>query len=482
MVMVRCSASPTDESSSGMAVNPGHQRRRNGEAPKGSAVPEFIEAAAAAPAVHERKKMIEVRGPQEQKDVLEDHFGFRERPFGVTPNPRFFYSNPAYQEGLAALVSGIQSKKGLLLLTGEVGTGKTILLRRLMLQLEASVKFIFVSTSHLSSFGLIQLMVQSLMLNSEDRSILEMMHDLNRYLITQVKEGQTVALLIDEAQKLSDETLEALGDLSNLETDQEKLLQIVLVGQPELVTKLNKPALRRIKQRIALHYRLRPLQTIADLEHYIRHRLQLASYDGSHLFSRDAIEAIWYYSAGTPRLINIICGNALTMACEAAKRHVTYQMVVKVADTLLLDRGGDAPRNGFPENGAPKAVVLSVSTHPKTAETNGTHVRAVDRAEKPVAPLLLANPKPTSSNVPKKRPVTQELFERMTRAAAEAMGPMAHVVVLDQISALAETPDAFPESKLQKLIGLVSREILNETMKARFESTMFRELAALKDL
>jgi type II secretory pathway predicted ATPase ExeA len=439
-----------------------------------------MEAAASPPG--ERKEMIEVRGPQEQKDALEDHFGFRERPFGVTPNPRFFYSNPAYQEGLAALVSGIQSRKGFLLLTGEVGTGKTILLRRLMLQLEASVKFVFVSTSHLTSFGLIQLMVQSLMLGGEDRSILEMMDDLNRYLIKQVKDGQTVALLIDEAQKLSDETLEALGDLSNLETDQEKLLQIILVGQPELVVKLSKPALRRIKQRIALHYRLRPLQTITDLEHYIRHRLQLAAYDGPHLFSRDALEAIWYYSAGTPRLINIICGNALAMACEAAKRQVTYQMVVKVAGALLLERGGDAPRNGFPENGAPKPVVLPVSTHPKTAQTNGTQVGAVDRAEKPPAPLLAANPKSTSPNVPKKRSVPRELFDRMTRAATEAMGPMAHMVVLDQISALAETPDAFPESKLQNLITLISREILNETMKARFENIMFRELATLKDL
>jgi type II secretory pathway predicted ATPase ExeA len=445
-------------------------------------VPEFMEAAASPS--NERKKMIEVRGPQEQKDALEDHFGFRERPFGVTPNPRFFYSNPAYQEGLAALVSGIQSRKGFLLLTGEVGTGKTILLRRLMLQLEASVKFVFVSTSHLTSFGLIQLMVQSLMLGGEDRSILEMMDDLNRYLIKQVKEGQTVALLIDEAQKLSDETLEALGDLSNLETDQEKLLQIILVGQPELVVKLSKPALRRIKQRIALHYRLRPLQTITDLEHYIRHRLQLAAYDGPHLFSRDALEAIWYYSAGTPRLINIICGNALSMACEAAKRQVTYQMVVKVAGALLLERGGDAPRNGFTENGAPapKSVVLPISTHPKTVQTNGTQVGAGDRTEKPLAPLVAVNPKSTSLNVPKKRSVHRELFDRMTRAATEAMGPMAHLVVLDQISALSETPDAFPESKLQKLITLISREILNETMKTRFESTMLRELAALKDL
>ena len=200
--------------------------------------------------------MIELPGPREHKAMFESHFGFREMPFGVTPDPRFFYNHPLYLEGLAALAHGVEAKKGFMLVTGEVGTGKTILLRKLMRHLEARIHFVFVSNSHLTSYGLTELIVQNLGISNKEKGRLEMIQDLNGYLIDQLKTGRTVALLIDEAQKLSDEALEGLCDLSNLETDEEKLLQIVLVGQPEVATKLNKPSLRRIKQRIALHHRL----------------------------------------------------------------------------------------------------------------------------------------------------------------------------------------------------------------------------------
>jgi type II secretory pathway predicted ATPase ExeA len=136
-----------------------------------------------------------------------------------------------------------------------------------MRQLEARVHFVFVSNSHLTSYGLTELMVQNLGLSGKEKNRLEMIQELNNYLVEQLKTGRTVALLIDEGQKLSDEALEGLCDLSNLETDEEKLLQIVLVGQPELVAKLNKPSLRRIKQRIAIHHRLYALQTTGEIEH-----------------------------------------------------------------------------------------------------------------------------------------------------------------------------------------------------------------------
>src|SRR5512145_2047013 len=208
--------------------------------------------------------MTEHPRPQEQKAMFESHFGFREMPFGVTPDPRFFYEHPLYLEGLAALVHGIEGKKGFMLVTGEVGTGKTILLRKLMRQLESRVQFVFVSNSHLTSFGLTELIVQNLGIAAKEQSRLDMLQDLHGYLVRELTEGRTVALLIDEAQKLGDETLEGLCDLSNLETDEAKLLQIVLVGQPEIASKLNKPSLRRIKQRIALHHRLHSLQMPAE--------------------------------------------------------------------------------------------------------------------------------------------------------------------------------------------------------------------------
>jgi general secretion pathway protein A len=184
--------------------------------------------------------MTDFPSSQEHKALFESHFGFRETPFGVTPDPRFFYGHPLYLEGLAALVHGIESKKGFMLVTGEVGTGKTTLLRKLMRHLETRVHFVFVSNSHLTSYGLTELMVQNLGLSNKDKNRLEMIQELNNYLSQQLRTGRTVALLIDEAQKLSDEALEGLCDLSNLEADEEKLLQIVLVGQPELLTKLSK--------------------------------------------------------------------------------------------------------------------------------------------------------------------------------------------------------------------------------------------------
>ena len=264
--------------------------------------------------------MHQLLSSEEHQALLESFFGFRETPFGVTPDPRFFYGNPSYLEGLAALVHGIQAKKGLMLVTGEVGTGKTILLRTLMRHLEANVQFVFVSNSHLTSYGLVELVVQNLGLGNKEKNRLEMIQDLNEHLIQQLKLGRSVALIVDEGQKLSDEALEGLCDLSNLETDEAKLLQIVLVGQPELAVKLGKSSLKRIKQRIAVHHRLGCLQTINDVESYIRHRLQIVGYGGPEIFAKEAVEAIWHYSLGTPRVINIICDSSLTVACTVGKK------------------------------------------------------------------------------------------------------------------------------------------------------------------
>ena len=321
---------------------------------------------------------------------VESHFGFRETPFGVTPDPRFFYSNPVYVKALAALVYGIKAKKGFMLLTGEVGTGKTILLRKLMRNLEATVQFVFVSASHLTSYGLVELMVQDLGLASKEKPGSEMIHEVHGYLLQQLRNGHTVALLIDEAQNLSDGALEGLCDLSNLETDNEKLLQIVLVGQPELETKLSKPSMRRIKQRIAIQHRLCALQTMDEVEHYIRHRLHVAGYDGPEIFTKEALEAIWLYSAGTPRLVNIICDNSLALACEAANKKASAYMVMKAASGFQLERGAEVPKTGAPEI----AVAPTAEINPET-ETNETEIKMGDRSEAPeisLAPMARIKP------------------------------------------------------------------------------------------
>jgi general secretion pathway protein A len=426
-------------------------------------------------------QMTELPGAQEHKAMLESHFGFREMPFGVTPDPRFFYSHPHYLEGLAALVHGIEAKKGFMLVTGEVGTGKTILLRKLMRHLDGRVQFVFVSNSHLTSYGLTELIVQNLSISSKERSRLEMIQDLNSYLVQQLRSGRIMALLIDEAQKLSDDALEGLCDLSNLETDEEKLLQIVLVGQPEIAIKLNKSSLRRIRQRITLHHRLYSLQTPTEVDHYIGHRLEIVGYQGPEIFTREAVEAIWQYSGGTPRLINILCDNTLALACVAGKKKVSPYMVMKAAGGLLLEAGAEAPKvPADPGLLRMKAPAPRISQ--RRSETNGTDMNGNDRPATPAIPLRESDRVKLSRFATKGPAVSLQFFDRMTHAATEAMGPMANRIVVDQISALGESRQAFPQGKLADLILRVSVEILNETMRDRFQKTMVREIATLKTM
>ncbi|HEY7316394.1 MAG TPA: AAA family ATPase [Candidatus Binatia bacterium] len=422
--------------------------------------------------------MIDLISSQQDELTFENYFGFRETPFGVTPDPRFFYGHPLYLEGLAALVYGIKAKKGLILLTGEVGTGKTILLRKLMRQLETTVQFVFISSSHITSYGLVELMIQDLNLISKEKSRLEMIHELNEHLLQQLKRGQTVALLIDEGQNLSDDALEGLCTLSNLETEEEKLLQIILVGQPELATRLTKSSFRRIKQRIAIHHRLHPLQTVGEVEDYVRHRLRVVGYDGSEIFNREAIEAVWYYSAGTPRLINIVCDSALAMTCQTFKKKVSAYTVMKAASALLLERGHEAPKLGVPEAGAPR-VKTPAKMHHKKADGNGIDFDNGASFQRTVVHLQPGDMADTEANA---AVVCAQFFDYMTRIATAAMGPMAHLVLRDQIAALGESRDAFPRVKLNQLVELVSREILNETMRDRFQNMMFQEMEALQPL
>jgi type II secretory pathway predicted ATPase ExeA len=425
--------------------------------------------------------MIELLSSHEEDGRFENYFGFRETPFGVTPDPRFFYSNSVYLEGLAALVYGIKAKKGFILLTGEIGTGKTILLRKLMRQLETGVQFVFISSSHLTSYGLIEILAQDFGLanGNKEKNRLEMIHDMNAHLVEQLKQGHTVALLIDEGQNLSDDALEGLCTLSNLETDEEKLLQIVLVGQPELAVKLNRSSLRRVKQRIAIHYRLHSLQTVGEVENYIRHRLQVAGYEGPEIFNKEATEAIWYYSTGTPRLINIICDNSLATACEAGKKKVSAYMVMKAANALLLERASEGGKLRPPEAGPSRVKAPMSRNSQKRIEPAATEVKKTNGVEESSVPVRAAE-ELAACDSPAAATVSPHFFDYMSRIATAAMGPMAQLVIRDQIVMLGESHAAFPQLRIGELIELVSREILNETMRTRFQKMMFQEIDALK--
>jgi general secretion pathway protein A len=267
--------------------------------------------------------------------MYDKHFGFTEPPFSVTPDPRFLYNSQLYQEAFAVLRYGIEARKGFIVITGEAGTGKTTLLRMLMHSLSSNVHTAFIFNPRLRFTELLRTMLNDLGITVAADDRLTMMGRLNDYLIEQVKGGEVVAVLIDEAQDLSDEMLEELRLLSNLETDKEKLLQIVLMGQPELEWKLDRPELRQLKQRVAMRGRLLPLSR-HDVGLYIASRLKTAGYGGKELFAPGVVDKIARYSRGIPRIINVICDNALLTAYAASSKQVSAAMIEEVARDLRL--------------------------------------------------------------------------------------------------------------------------------------------------
>jgi general secretion pathway protein A len=223
--------------------------------------------------------------------MYNEHFGFREAPFTAIPSSKFFYANTQYREAFANLRYGIKWRKGLVVVVGEVGTGKTTLLRKIVCNLETDVHPIFVSYDHLTYEQLLRLISKELGVPAHAQDRFALVESIHEALLEQQKNGRAVALLIDEAQTLSDETFDDIRFLTNLETDRGKLLQIVLSGQPELDARLSQARLRHIKQRIVLNCRLAPLDE-AEVELYIESRLQQAGYYGPNLFSAQAIRDI----------------------------------------------------------------------------------------------------------------------------------------------------------------------------------------------
>jgi general secretion pathway protein A len=269
--------------------------------------------------------------------MYQEHFGFRVLPFVSAPDPQFFYLNPVYQEALATLRHGVLGKKGIIVLTGEVGTGKTTLLRKLFHDLGSSVGHVWIINSGVTVVDALRTMLAELGLACENAERLAMIDALHGYLIQSADEGRITCLIIDEAQSLDSETLEGVRQLSNLEADRQKLLQIFLVGQPELEKTLGEPELRPLKQRVALHCHLVPL-TRSEVSRYIEFQLQAAGYQGVRLFDLDTMARIAYYSRGIPRLVNTICDNALLAAYRCSRKEVSSDLVDEVAQDLRLVR------------------------------------------------------------------------------------------------------------------------------------------------
>jgi len=256
-------------------------------------------------------------------------YGLDQHPFNATPDPRFLFLTPSHREALAQLMYGVQENKGFIVLTGEVGTGKTTLLQTLLKRLDATTAIAYIYNSTLPFEELLEYMLADFGIAKPGESRAQRLFALNNFLIERRRAGQNTVLLIDEAQNLDVPTLEQVRMLSNFESTTEKLLQILLVGQPELKVKLDLPELRQLKQRIGLRCRISPL-TATETRDYIRTRLRIAGARHAQIFTEAAVLRITEYAGGIPRVINILCDHCLL---------VGYADQVREIDRDIVERG-----------------------------------------------------------------------------------------------------------------------------------------------
>jgi general secretion pathway protein A len=282
-----------------------------------------------------------------KSESLLEHFGLTREPFNITPDPSFLYLGASHQQALVRLLYGINARKGFIVLTGEVGTGKTTLLHCLLQELKkrnTQSTLIVNTVSH--SKDLLRDVCEDLGFTAfqEDRQNLHTyLKLLNQLLLESYHKGKNVTLIIDEAQNLSARVLENIRLMSNFETSEDKLLQIVLAGQPELAHRLNAPELRQLKQRIVLYLQLKPLN-FGECAEYIATRLEIAGVSRP-IFTSEALEAVYSYSGGLPRLINILCDNGLLAAYSSGSRRVRADMIREVAEERSLTvQSEEAPR------------------------------------------------------------------------------------------------------------------------------------------
>ncbi|OGX25823.1 MAG: hypothetical protein A2787_09770 [Omnitrophica WOR_2 bacterium RIFCSPHIGHO2_01_FULL_48_9] len=237
-------------------------------------------------------------------------FGFKESPFTLTPNSRFFYQSAKHTEALSTLIYAIEERKGFVVITGEIGSGKTTVCRTLLNKLDNRTQTALITNTHISGKDLLSTVLDEFDVPYTSGSKAKLLSQLNHYLIEQLRNDHNVVLIIDEAQNLKPSVLEEVRLLSNLETESEKLIQIIFLGQPELKKKLALPELEQLRQRIAVFFHLTALDE-KDAKDYVLHRLRIASDSERQYFTEGALNLIYQFSQGVPRLINQICDSAL---------------------------------------------------------------------------------------------------------------------------------------------------------------------------
>jgi type II secretory pathway predicted ATPase ExeA len=402
--------------------------------------------------------------------LYQTHFGLSQAPFNITPDPSFLYLSPSHREGLAQLSYGIRARKGFVVLTGEVGTGKTTLIHALLNDLNGSAQTALIFSTIVSPVELLRSVCEEFGL-IEPKRPLQDIHDylvsLNEFLLDSYRKGENCTLIIDESQNLSAEVLESIRLLSNFETSKDKLLQILLVGQPELALRLNSPELRQLKQRVMLRHHLRALSLQESCE-YVQNRLKVAGGD-QKLFTPNALESIYSYSGGIPRIVNVLCDNALLTGYALGRREIDTGIIREVAEDLSITNGAE-PRfriirqtvNNTNGNGPSVPTIATVSAD---------HRSGVVRLEpNPMGVKQVLKSFPSTTVVP------IGFLDALAIALTDAMGPMAKIVLRDQIRILGESSEWFPQSKVEILVEAVGREILDEAMRGQFQQQMLEQI------
>jgi general secretion pathway protein A len=322
--------------------------------------------------------------------MYESFFGLRERPFELTPNPRFLLLTPTHSEALANLQYGMTGRKGLTLLLGEAGSGKTTLVSTALAQWQAAGHVVaYLNNPTLTRDEFIEFLTVSYGLKPEAASSkTRFLTELTSFVMARNARGQTTGLLIDEAQSLSAELLEEVRLLVNIETPTEKVFQVILAGQPELAARLNEPGLRQIKQRVALRCTLSPLD-VRDAAAYVAGRIRVAGGVAAQVFTREAVMAVHDHSGGIPRVISVICDNALLAAFAAGRRPVTREMVLDVCRDFDIRQAFD---------GAPADVAAAIPDTDSLLVVAPRPPAAADAALRP------AKPAARDANAPTKAP------------------------------------------------------------------------------
>ena len=276
---------------------------------------------------------MQSRAPENSvQNQLFAHFGLRENPFGGTPDPRFLFHSETHREALASLINGIDCEFGFQVLVAQPGMGKTTLLFNFLEGFRATAHTAFLFQPQLEPYELLQSLLSELGAGSEDTSVRKLSEQINQLLGRAAAERKRVIVVVDEAQNLDFAVLETLRQLSNFETAQAKLMQIVLSGQPQLVKKLAAPEQEQLRQRISSIGRLSPL-TLNETRAYINHRLRTAGYKGAELFAMGAVRQIWENAKGVPRKINTLCFNAMLLGFAASKRSIMKSSSPKPPET-----------------------------------------------------------------------------------------------------------------------------------------------------